>query len=108
MLNFGVMITAFRYTDNVGFQDQQNFGAYNLHFHYIAAWYPFPPASHQSVTRQGVGFSSEVAANLSSCWIFTSWRLRALLGAPVSSVVDYQCHILFLLISPKKAQYNLK
>jgi len=62
MLNIGAVIAAFSYADNVGFQDHRNFGAYNLHFHYIAAWYPFPPASHQSVARQGVGFSSEVAA----------------------------------------------
>jgi len=75
MLIFVAVIAAFRYADNVGFQDQQNFGAYNLHFLYIVAWYPFPPASHQPVTRLGVGFSSEVAANLSSGWIFTSWRV---------------------------------
>ncbi|HUW68450.1 MAG TPA: hypothetical protein VMW20_10505 [Candidatus Nanoarchaeia archaeon] len=41
----------------------------------VVAWYPIPPASHQSVTRLGVGFSSEVVASLSSGWIFTSWRI---------------------------------
>jgi len=95
LLNIGAVIAAFRYADNVGFQDQQNFGAYNLHFLYIAAWYPFPPASQQSVTRLDVGFSYEVVANLSSCWIFTSWRLWALLGTPVSSVFPSFWWILF-------------
>jgi len=61
---------AFRHTDNVGFQNHQNFGAYNLHLS-IVAWYPIPPASHQPVTRLGVGFSSEVVASLSSGWIFS-------------------------------------
>src|SRR5574337_83344 len=75
LLNFGGVIAAFRYADNVGFQDLQNFGAYNLHFLCIVAWYPFPPASHQPVARLGVGFSSEVVAGLSSCWIFTRWRV---------------------------------
>ena len=42
MLNFGGVIAAFRYTDNVGFQDHQNFWAYNLHFHCIAPGIPFP------------------------------------------------------------------
>ncbi|MCX9086801.1 MAG: hypothetical protein OIN90_04485, partial [Candidatus Methanoperedens sp.] len=50
---------------------------------------PTPQLHIRSVTRQGVGFSSEVAASLSSCWICTSWRLRTLLGAPVDSVVDF-------------------
>ncbi|MCX9087510.1 MAG: hypothetical protein OIN90_08095, partial [Candidatus Methanoperedens sp.] len=49
---------------------------------------PTPQLHIRSVTRQGVGFSSEVAASLSSCWICTSWRLRTLLGAPVRSVVS--------------------
>jgi len=61
MLNFGGVIAAFRYADNVGFQDQQNFGAYNLHFHCCLV--SFTPASHQSVAKLGVGFSSEVAAH---------------------------------------------
>ncbi|WP_217993153.1 hypothetical protein, partial [Candidatus Methanoperedens sp. BLZ2] len=55
LLNIGDVIAAFRYTENVGFQDQQNFGAYNLHIHYIAAWYPFPPASHSVCYQTGCG-----------------------------------------------------
>ncbi|MBZ0177029.1 MAG: hypothetical protein OIN84_15330, partial [Candidatus Methanoperedens sp.] len=51
---------------------------------------PSPQLHIRSVTRQGVGFSSEVAASLSSCWICTSWRLRTLLGAPVLSVYWYE------------------
>jgi len=35
----------------------------------------------------GAGFGSEVVANLSSGWIFTSWRVWIYLGTPVSSVV---------------------
>ena len=41
----GGVNAAFRHTDNVGFQNHQNFGAYNLHLS-IVAWYPIPPASH--------------------------------------------------------------
>ncbi|PPA78452.1 MAG: hypothetical protein C00003105_00604 [ANME-2 cluster archaeon HR1] len=41
----------------------------------VVAYYPIPPASHQSVTRLGAGFSSEVVASLSSGWIFTNWRV---------------------------------
>jgi len=82
----GGVNAAFRHTDNVGFQNHQNFGAYNLHLS-IVAWYPLPPASHQPVTRMGAGFGSEVVANLSSGWIFTSWRVWIYLGTPVYSVV---------------------
>ena len=77
----GGVNAAFRHTDNVGFQNHQNFGAYNLHLS-IVAWYPLPPASHQPVTRMGAGFGSEVVANLSSGWIFTSWRVWIYLGTP--------------------------
>jgi len=31
----------------------------------------------------GAGFGSEVVANLSSGWIFTSWRVWIYLGTPV-------------------------
>ena len=41
----GGVNAAFRHTDNVGFQNHQNFGAYNLHLS-IVAWYPIPPAPH--------------------------------------------------------------
>ena len=80
----GGVNAAFRHTDNVGFQNHQNFGAYNLHLS-IVAWYPLPPASHQPVTRMGAGFGSEVVANLSSGWIFTSWRVWIYLGTPAFS-----------------------
>src|SRR5574337_676257 len=33
MLSIGGVIAAFCYANNISFQDQQNFGAYNLHFH---------------------------------------------------------------------------
>jgi hypothetical protein len=61
----GGVNAAFRHTDNVGFQNHQNFGAYNQHPS-LRHGIPSPPASHQPVTRLGAGFSSEVVANLSS------------------------------------------
>jgi len=58
----GGMNTAFRYANNVSFQNHQISGL--ITFTSIVAWYPFPPASHQSVARLGVGFSSEGVASL--------------------------------------------
>jgi hypothetical protein len=64
--------TAFRQKDNVS-------GTINTSwlnpFTCVAAQYPIPLASPQPVTRLDAGFSSEVAANLSSGWICTNWIL---------------------------------
>jgi len=41
----------------------------------VAAQYPIPLASPQPVAKLDARFSSELAANLSSGWIFTNWIL---------------------------------
>ena len=71
---------AFRHTKNVGFQDDRN--SHSLHFR--CGLLSRPPASHQ----MGAGFGSEVVASLSSCWIFTSWRVWIYLGTLVKSVMN--------------------
>jgi len=65
---------AFRHTKNVGFQDCRNFGAHNQHH---SLWHSIPSPGFTSACYQysGAGFGSEVVANLSSGWIFTSWRV---------------------------------
>jgi hypothetical protein len=50
----GGVDAAFRYTDNVGFQDHQNFVVYNLHFR--CSLVSHPPSFTSSVTRPGAGF----------------------------------------------------
>ena len=53
LLTNGGVNAAFRYTDNVGFQDHQNFGAYNLHFH--CGLVSHPPSFTSACYQAGCG-----------------------------------------------------
>jgi hypothetical protein len=60
----------FRHTENVCFQDHQNFEDYNQH-PLIAAYYPTPRFTSAFTPVIGAGFSSEVVDSRSSGWIVT-------------------------------------